>query len=350
MVKLSVVIPVYNVEQYVGECLESLAECSSDAVEILCINDGSTDASAERIEEYAQRDARIQLFSQSNRGLGAARNAGMLRARGEYILFVDSDDFVKPHWFRALLEEIEKHPETDVFAAGFQIVHPEGGGMWEESVYPVGEGDGSVSGMDFLPQFLRCRKGFYNVWRYVYRKSFLEGNQIWFQEGFLCEDLDYTARVFLSRPQIAFLHCPYYCYRAARGGSIMGYSSARRVEDALTLIRQAISELESSDFQWKQLLIGRYQRELLLLFAQLYEVERAERPDVYDRIQESLELLEAGDGRLAHAARRTIALLGIRPVSGLLFGAKKGKRLLQKLRAKDRRPVPSREKQETALP
>lgn len=130
----------------------------------------------------------------------------------------------------------------------------------------------------------------------------------------------------------------------------MGYSSARRVEDALTLIRQAISELESSDFQWKQLLIGRYQRELLLLFAQLYEVERAERPDVYDRIQESLELLEAGDGRLAHAARRTIALLGIRPVSGLLFGAKKGKRLLQKLRAKDRRPVPSREKQETALP
>lgn len=93
MVEISVIIPCYNVAEYVGECLDSVINQTFTDLEILCINDGSTDDTLTILESYAEKDSRIKIFSQENKGLSASRNFGMDVAKGEYIAFIDADDY-----------------------------------------------------------------------------------------------------------------------------------------------------------------------------------------------------------------------------------------------------------------
>ena len=95
MVKISVVIPVYNSESYLKQCLDSAVNQSLKDIEIICIDDGSSDNSADILKEYAENDSRIKIITQENRGAGASRNAGILNAKGEYIYFMDSDDYLE---------------------------------------------------------------------------------------------------------------------------------------------------------------------------------------------------------------------------------------------------------------
>lgn len=94
--KVSVIIPVYNVEKYLESCLESIKSQTFTDYELILINDGSTDESFAIMRRYAERDARIRIISQSNRGVSAARNLGLSVAEGDYVLFVDSDDTILP--------------------------------------------------------------------------------------------------------------------------------------------------------------------------------------------------------------------------------------------------------------
>lgn len=91
---ISVIIPVYNVENYLGECLDSILNQSFKNLEVICVNDGSTDNSLKILESHAKNDSRVKIISQENNGPGYARNVGLKYAKGEYVLFVDSDDFI----------------------------------------------------------------------------------------------------------------------------------------------------------------------------------------------------------------------------------------------------------------
>ena len=93
MPKISVIVPVYNVEKYLRECLDSIVNQTLQDIEIICINDGSTDGSAVILEEYAAKDKRIKILNQENKGAGEARNAGINSAQGKYLAFIDGDDF-----------------------------------------------------------------------------------------------------------------------------------------------------------------------------------------------------------------------------------------------------------------
>ena len=96
MPKVSVIIPVYNVEAYLRQCLDSVVNQTLKDIEIICVDDGSTDGSAAILKEYATKDERIKILTQSNSGAGAARNAGIARATGEWITFSDADDWIEP--------------------------------------------------------------------------------------------------------------------------------------------------------------------------------------------------------------------------------------------------------------
>ena len=108
MDKISVVIPVYNVEQYTRKCLDSVINQTHTNLEILLVDDGSTDNSGEICDEYARNDKRVQVFHQSNQGVSAARNVGLKNAAGLYIGFVDSDDWIEPNMYELLYDEIIK--------------------------------------------------------------------------------------------------------------------------------------------------------------------------------------------------------------------------------------------------
>ncbi len=96
-IKFSIIIPVYNVEEYLAECIDSILSQDYNNIQILCINDGSTDNSLKLLEKYAKKDRRIKIFSQKNQGQGIARNVGIKNATGDYIMFIDPDDWILPN-------------------------------------------------------------------------------------------------------------------------------------------------------------------------------------------------------------------------------------------------------------
>lgn len=116
MTKVSIIVPVYNVEKYLSECLESLISQTLSDIEIICVNDGSEDSSFKILEEYAQKDKRIVVINQENSGLSAARNTGMRFANGEYIGFVDSDDWIDSNFYEKLYNSA-KNNDADIVVA-----------------------------------------------------------------------------------------------------------------------------------------------------------------------------------------------------------------------------------------
>ncbi len=118
--KVSIIVPVYNVEKYLQQCLESIINQTLTEIEIICINDGSTDCSTEILRAFAQKDSRIKLIEKENAGYGAAMNTGILRATGEYIGIVESDDFIETDMFQVLYENALKYPRhPDIVKAGY---------------------------------------------------------------------------------------------------------------------------------------------------------------------------------------------------------------------------------------
>ena len=112
---VSIIVPCYNVAPYLDVCLDSLVNQTLPDIEIICVNDGSTDDTPALLREWAQRDSRIRIIDRENGGQGAARNTGMDAAEGEYIGFVDPDDYVEHSMYARLLEEARRH-ETDITA------------------------------------------------------------------------------------------------------------------------------------------------------------------------------------------------------------------------------------------
>lgn len=118
---ISVIVPIYNKEKYLKDCIESILEQSYSNLEILLMNDGSTDHSKEICEEYSQRDLRIKLISTENRGAARARNAGIELAKGEYLSFIDADDYIEKHYYEIMLEQMRKY-NADIVECGLERV------------------------------------------------------------------------------------------------------------------------------------------------------------------------------------------------------------------------------------
>lgn len=112
---VSVIIPCYNVESYISECLESVLQQTSDCWEAICVNDGSTDNTEDLIRTYVEKDIRIQLFSEPNQGVSSARNMGIKNAKGKYLLCLDPDDYIAPNYIGEATVYMENHPDCALF-------------------------------------------------------------------------------------------------------------------------------------------------------------------------------------------------------------------------------------------
>ena len=125
MEKISIVVPIYNVEKYVKKCIESLIKQTYKNIEIILVDDGSTDSSAEIIDEYANKDSRIIAIHQKNKGVSSARNTGLKAARGEYIGFVDPDDYVDCQMYEVMVNKLQASL-ADLVVCGYSKI-------WESS-------------------------------------------------------------------------------------------------------------------------------------------------------------------------------------------------------------------------
>lgn len=222
--KVSVIIPVYNVEPYLSACLDSVCHQTLRDIEIICINDGSTDRSLDILQCYAERDSRIQVYSQENRGPGEARNAGIYRAHGEYIQFVDSDDMLEPD---ALLYAYEKAKaeKLDVFAfdahAVFDSAEMETEKGAYRTYYPRPDRYRNITpGEAFFTRQILDGKFIMQPCCQLIMRKFLLKSGVRFIPGILQEDNAFTVEMLLHAQRVSHENRPFYI-RRVRPGSIM---------------------------------------------------------------------------------------------------------------------------------
>lgn len=219
MPKISVIIPVYNVEQYLGECLDSVLGQTLKDIEVICVDDGSTDGSPSVLEEYAASDGRVKVFRQHPSGAGVARNKGLEEAGGEYLYFCDSDDWID----RVTLEEMYRLAEdsnADIVSSGIRYFDDRTGK--EMRVWKCG-GDlralpqpisPSAAGQDVF-QLLRVQTG-----GKLYRRSFVRCRGIAFQEQPRVNDLAFAATAIALAERIYVDGEARYHYRKGHGGNL----------------------------------------------------------------------------------------------------------------------------------
>ena len=213
MVKFSVIIPVYNVEEYISKCLDSLLDQTYNNFEVLVINDGSKDSSQKIIDKYVKKDNRFKSFVKKNGGLSDARNYGVKHAKGEYILFVDGDDTITSE----LLEILSKHTDGDVDLIKFGVRKVLDDGNLVDDKYEYVK---NVSGIQVFPSLLK-HPFFVTAVSYAYKREFWIKNNFEYSYGRLHEDFGLTPYVVILASRMTVIDYVGYNYYY-RSNSIMG--------------------------------------------------------------------------------------------------------------------------------
>lgn len=240
---LSVVVPVYNVEKYLDECVASVLRLKTE-FELILVDDGSTDRSGQMCDAWAQRDPRIRAVHQKNGGLSAARNTGIRHSQGDYILFLDSDDYLDPGETDRLMASAAE--SNDVLMGLYRAVYTDCDTAENEFSPALERLKGAVPIADFLSALpLNGKESYIIAWRFVCRREFLWKNDLMFLPGIYHEDEEWSQRLFCAAAQIYVVPCHFYQYRQARAGSITASRKPKRVYDRFTIIHRGISILET---------------------------------------------------------------------------------------------------------
>lgn len=230
MLRLSIVIPVYNVEKYVGRCLDSVLrqDIPVEDYEIVVVDDGSPDNSVNIVREYQKKYDNIRIVSRDNGGLSAARNTGLNEANGEYVWFIDSDDWVEDNCVGELLSLAEKK-RLDVLCFNAKIYHS------EDNIYDIKsptEREGEVfNGQDFVAAVNTIP----SAWSALYRRQYLIDNGLKFYENLLHEDHEFTPRAYSLAGRIAYIHRNVYYYFQREGSIMKSSRNEKRCRDFLKI-------------------------------------------------------------------------------------------------------------------
>ena len=232
--KVSLIIPVYNVRDYLRKCLDSVAAQTWQDLEVILVNDGSTDDSPEILQEYAVKYAHFSVYTIENRGLGGARNYGMEHATGEYVLFLDSDDYIAENCVEVLVNAAEKNG-SDIVVANCYDVREDGSLVQAyQNVYK-----NATTSLAEEPQILFNRVC---AWGKLYKRELLNGfsyvSRVWY------EDMRLTHKLYLHAKKITYVE-DFLFYYVQRAGSIMNNTNYARTleiidafEDLLGYFRQ----------------------------------------------------------------------------------------------------------------
>lgn len=270
-VKVSVVIPVYNVAKYLEACLDSVVGQTLQEIEIICVNDGSTDNSGEILARYAQKDPRIRILTQENQGLSQARNHGMAVAQGAFLHFLDSDDWLSLHALETLYD-ISKEKDLDVLYFATQQEF-EDGLQQDMGYYHRVESTAQDlwTGLDLFPFLIQQHCYYPGVWAQLYRTAFLQKEQLRFIPNILYEDSAFTFSCIMKAQRTYSISDIFYHYRQRSQSITATPPTGRNVESYITSWMTClllIKSLTVTPDQWRAIMI--YMKHLRKLAHQEY--------------------------------------------------------------------------------
>lgn len=215
---LSVIMPVYNVEAYLHQAIISILQQSYTDFELLAVNDGSTDKSRLILSEYAKAESKISIIDQSNKGLSAARNAGLQKAKGQYVYFFDSDDELADGAFSEIMG-LAKKTNSDVIHFSSLAINEQSDAY--TGVRRIGHHQTEpIPGKNLFKEVMESRNYATNVQKYVIKRRFLQDHNLIFDEGFIHEDESFTIEMLCLAEKVTSLDKPFLKKRF-REGSIM---------------------------------------------------------------------------------------------------------------------------------
>ncbi len=244
---ISVIVPVYNVEKYLSKCLDTILNQTFSNIEIICVNDGSTDGSRKILAQYAQKDSRIKIVDKKNGGLSSARNAGMKVATGEFYSFIDSDDWIDV----TMLEKLYKSMvslNTDISICAVHQFDETNQKIDDSNpYYTLGYFDESFDNRAFC--YVDTKPFLMDVcvmaWNKLYRKSFIDECQAKFPDGLIFEDGPFFFSIFFKTKRISIVRDFLYYYRINRSGSIIHKAGKKflNVIDVVELMYDKIKKI-----------------------------------------------------------------------------------------------------------
>lgn len=265
----SVIIPVYNVQEYLVHCVESVQQQTDQNLEIILVDDGSTDRSCEICDNLSQKDKRIRVIHQKNEGAAAARNNGINLAHGKYIAFLDSDDYwIDNDALKNIRKVILENSEPELILTGYEK-------------FNLTTGKRKIVRIPTLPQarlygqkcFLLQKRAYNNApWAKVIRRDFLIRNDLFFPTGLKSEDLIWCRKVLTSVEKIKIYSTPTVMYQTEREGSCTTTFSQKHYRDVLQQFLEELNFIDGAADETKALTRAYWAEQLCWFMGYLPEV------------------------------------------------------------------------------
>ncbi|ELS53743.1 bifunctional glycosyltransferase/CDP-glycerol:glycerophosphate glycerophosphotransferase [Streptomyces viridochromogenes] len=341
MPRFSVIVPAYNVQAYLHECLESVLTQSCPDLELIAVDDCSPDACGAIIDEFAGRDTRVRaVHLTENQGLGPARNAGVAQATGDYLIFLDSDDTLTPDALRAIADRLKETGEPDVLVYDYARTYWTGETIRNQAAAQLTEEGPAPFRLADRPGLLRMLMV---AWNKAYRRDFVEEEGFAFPSGYY-EDTPWTYPVLMAAESIATLDRVCVHYRQRRRGGILGTVSPRHFDIFEQYDRVfAYVDRHPELARWRPLLFRRMVDHLVVVFSRRDRLPRRSRAEFLRRARTYYRRYRTPGAPVPPRARvhHTLVRLGLHRTYGALRltaalarrTAKLADRLLKGLRA-----------------
>ncbi len=299
MPKVSVVIPVYNVEEYLHDCLDSILDANATDFEVVAVNDGSTDKSGQILDIYAAKDARVRVIHKQNEGNSIARNTGFEQSTGEYILFVDSDDMIVPDTIPLSVQAIERSG-ADVVLFDFQHIAQDGrpGSVFSSMEEPTFQ-NRMLDDRFEVTMLIQA-----SPWCKLYSRAFLEDHKLRFTPDLWFEDLLFCLQMVACRPQIYYLPQSFYLYRQ-RAKSITKSIASPRNHEIISVFEKAIEYYEEKDLYTVCADLIEHLAYTHIKCGVLYIVAKADNRELFRSIMDDYRRLFPNDKRNPYRFKRT---------------------------------------------
>lgn len=240
---ISVIIPVYNAEAYLGRCLDGLLAQSFADWEAICVDDGSTDESLSVLNAYSSRDSRIRVVTQKNGGASVARNTGLKNAKGDYVFFLDSDDGLVPECLEILWNEVERHPNVELVVGANKTINNDKG---DARLVTYGKPCYVESNEWVRYGFFKDKEAFYVVpWNKLIKKDFLTENSLFFKEGIIHEDDHWSYYFYRKLEKMSVLDDITYLHYVVPTSVMSTRTRRKSAETILVILKDIVRDIDS---------------------------------------------------------------------------------------------------------
>lgn len=324
MIKFSIIVPIYNVELYIKECVDSIINQNYKNLEIILVDDGSKDNSGDICDEYAKKDKRIKVIHSENKGLSAARNIGLKYCSGDYILFIDGDDFIERNCISDIAKIVIENNDVDIIF-GKIIKYYKNKNLKEEFILNEKKILGKES-IEILTYFLNeINENIWSACRSIYKNDFLKINNFKFREGITSEDLDAIIELYMKAKKISVYDTPFYYYRQLRPNSIINTININRFKDIVDIIKKYLYIIENEKYpvQFKNALLSRLSNVYASYILIIGNVPKKDRFDVINIMNELIWILKYSTNNRGKYVYWGEKLLGLRITYSVYFYLKK---------------------------